>query len=161
MDIPDNLDPLDLDEHRPAAETGPPAGIMSDALHTHPDMFKNAAQDQVDAYGGLFLNFNFEKQPTPGHVKVELRDIEGLPDGIYYLKEEVVDKIIAAENKRRSAEQSEGGIFYSEVEVPPINDENRGLTKTNSGLVVPKDSIKVYKSTSKGLKLKDEFKKLP
>ncbi len=154
--IPDNLDPLDLDEHRTAAKAPPPKVIMSD-VHRYPDPFKDIAKSQFDGYGGLFLNFNFKRQPTPGHVKVELRDVDGLPDGTYYLKEEVVEKIIAAENKRRTSEQAEGGIFYAEQEVPPINDDNRGLTKTDSGLVVPKDSVKVYKSTAKGLKLKDEF----
>ncbi len=156
----DNLDDTDLDPQRSTVRV-PIQGVAPNLKN--PKAFKDVADSQVDRYGGMLENYNIQTKPTPGYVKVELRDTPGYPDGIYYLKEEAVDKIIKAENCRRDTEQSDGGVFFAESEVPPINDENRGLTKTPDGLIVPSSmetpgrTIKVFKSTSKGLELKNEF----
>ncbi len=150
----DNLDDTDLDPQRSTVRTKI-QGLLPNKVRS--SFFKEAANAQVDRYGGMLENFNIQTKPTSGYVKVELRDTPGYPNGVYYLKEEAVNKIIEAENCRRNTEQSDGGVFFAESEVPPINDENRGLTKTPDGLIVPGRTIKVFKSTSKGLELKNEF----
>lgn len=80
---------------------------------------------------------NFSTKKLPGTVRVYLSDYKGIPDGHYWIPEHAVQAIIKLQNEKSDIDA--GGVFFERSEVPPVNDENRGLITTDSGLIVPEE----------------------